>query len=148
MKKYTSLGELLIDYRKINNISQTNLAANLNIDVRTVQRWEKNETLIKSEKEKDIVLETLLPYQLIRNLNAAIPISTFYDFRLRKYSLTKLNNELPDADWLKARIKDFTSRISIIESELDIDHIIKDIQLQKHSPKLIDRKLIREAVKL
>lgn len=150
MKLYHSLGELLHDYRKDTSITQANFAANLNIDIRTVQRWENDETLIKSEKEKDIVLETLLPYQLIRNLNAAVPISTFYDFRLRKYSLTKLNNELPDATWLKARINDFTKRIKTIENELDINHIIKDIknEFQKHTPKPINKNLIQEATKL
>ncbi len=148
MKKYTSLGELLTDYRKIKNISQSDLAVNLNVDTRTVQRWETNKTLIKSEKEKDIVLETLLPYQLIRNLNAVVPIETFYDFRLRKYSLTPLTNELPNASWLSERINEFTDRISTIEKEIDLNHIIRDIQLQKHSPKIIDRRLIQEAIKL
>lgn len=150
MKLYHSLGELIHDYRKDIGISQVEFATNLNIDIRTVQRWENDETLIKPEKENNIVLETLLPYQLIRNLNAAIPISTYYDFRLRKYSLTKLNNELPDASWLKARIKDFTKRIKTIESKLDINHIVRDIknEFQTHTPKLINKKLILEAVRL
>ena len=41
MKKYKSLGELLIDYRKENELSQFDFAAQVNVDVRTVQRWEK-----------------------------------------------------------------------------------------------------------
>ena len=87
MKKYNSLGQLFIDYRAFNNMSQADFANLVEVDVRTVQRWEKDVTLIKSEKEEDIVMETLLPYQMIRNLNATISIPTYYDFKLRKYSL-------------------------------------------------------------
>ena len=83
MKKYSTIGELLIDYRKINQQSQADFAASLNVDIRTVQRWENGSTLIKPDKEEDIVNETLLPYQLVRNLNANVPISTYYDFSLR-----------------------------------------------------------------
>ena len=84
MKKYNTIGELLIDYRSINRLSQAEFSAKLNVDIRTIQRWENNATLIKPEKEEDIVMETLLPYQLVRNLNASVPIPTFYDFRIRK----------------------------------------------------------------
>ena len=88
MKKYNSIGELLADFRKLNKISQAEFASRLNVDIRTVQRWENGTTLIKSEKEDEIVKETILPYQLVRNLNAVVPIPTFYDFSLRKYSLS------------------------------------------------------------
>ena len=72
MKKYNSIGELLVDYRKIKQSSQAEFAARLNVDIRTVQRWENGSTLIKPDKEEDIVMETLLPYQLLRNLNARL----------------------------------------------------------------------------
>jgi len=148
VKKYTSIGELLSDYRENYKMSQVDFAANLNVDVRTITRWETNKTLIKSEKEKDLVIETLLPYQLVRNLNAVVPIETYYDFRIRKYSLAPLTNELPNAFWLSEKINELTYRISTIEKEIDFDHIIKDIQFQKHSPKIIDKRLIQEAIKL
>ena len=64
MKKYNSLGELLIDFRKENDLSQSDFAAQMNVDVRTVQRWEKDETLIKPEKEKALADDTLLPYHV------------------------------------------------------------------------------------
>jgi len=148
MKKYESLGALLIDYRKVNNMSQADFAANINVDTRTVQRWEKNETLVKSEKENEIAIETLLPYQLIRNLNASIVIPTFYDFRIRKYSLSELSTELPNASWFKERMNDFTERIRPIELESDIEYIMRDMQSHKHTPSLVSKALIREAVKL
>jgi len=52
MKKYTSLGELLQDYIKGNNIPQADFARRLNVDIRTVQRLGNNQTLIKPEKKK------------------------------------------------------------------------------------------------
>jgi len=148
MKKYTSLGELLQDYREESVISQADFAANLNVDIRTVQRWENDQTLIKPEKEEDIVCETPLPYQLIRNLNAAVPIATYYDFGIRKYSLTPLTIDLPDATWLKEDLQKFTERIITIRNDSDIDLILKDIQKHEHPIKSVNKELIRTAIKL
>lgn len=147
MKKYTSLGELLTDYRKIKNISQSDLAVNLNVDTRTVQRWEKNITLVKADKEDILVQETLLPHQLIRNLNASNPIPTFYDFSIRKYSLTKLTNTLPEALWFKAHMDIVTQRVRTIDYENDIDNIIRHMQFHKPVLKNVAN-VIRESIKL
>lgn len=145
MKKYQSLGDLLMDYRKENELSQSDFAAQMNVDVRTVQRWEKNETLIKPEKEKELADDTLLPYQLIRNLNAASPIPTYYDFRIRKYSLTRLNNELPDADWMKERMGELSERIRSIEPENDIEILRRDLKTQKHGEGPLRLNLLKQA---
>ena len=147
MKKYTSLGELLTDYRKIKNISQADLAVNLNVDTRTVQRWEKNITLVKADKEDILVQETLLPHQLIRNLNASNPIATSYDFSIRKYSLTKLSNTLPEASWFKTQMEIETKRIRTIDYDKDIDYIVKHMQFHKPVSKNIAN-VIRESIKL
>ena len=74
MKRYNSIGELLIDYREINNISQVEFAEKMNVDAGTVQRWERGETLVKSDKEEEIVVNTFLPYQLMRNTGHRIVI--------------------------------------------------------------------------
>lgn len=104
MKQYYSLGELLIDYRNLNEVSQSELAAMLDVDVRSVIRWEKNETLVKSEKEKDLVEQTFIPYQVIRNLNAAVPIPVYFDFKIRKYSISEISIGLPDTAIFKAHL--------------------------------------------
>ena len=148
MKKYTSLGELLIDYRKIDNISQADFAANLNVDVRTITRWEKNITLLKLEKEDALVQETLMPHQLIRNLNTNKPIPTYYDFVVRKYSLNEVSTKLPKASWFKEQINIITERIRPINFETDIDYIMKFIRFQKTAVHIVNRQVIREAIKL
>ena len=145
MKKYTSLGDLLIDYRKENELSQAEFASQMNVDVRTVQRWEKDETLIKPEKEKELADDTLLPYQLIRNLNATSPIPTYYDFRIRKYSLTRLNNALPDADWFKERMGELSERIRCIEPENDIEILRRDLKTQKYREDPLRLNLLKRA---
>ena len=145
MKKYKSLGELLIDYRKENELSQFDFAAQVNVDVRTVQRWEKDVTLVKPEKEKELADDTLLPYQLIRNLNATSPIPTYYDFRIRKYSLTRLNNDLPDADWLKERIDELSDRVRQIEPESDIEILRRDLKTQKLGEGPLSLNLLKQA---
>ena len=148
MKKYNSLGELLVDFRKENDISQADFAAQMNVDVRTVQRWEKDVTLIKPEKEKALCNDTLLPYQLIRNLNALSPIPTYYDFRIRKYSLTRLNNDLPDADWLKDRIHELSRQIRSIEPEKDIVILRRDLKTQKLAETPLKLNLLKRAQEL
>lgn len=148
MKQYFSIGGLLVDYRNDRDFSQLDLASMINVDIRTVQRWEKDITLIHPEKEKELAELTLLPYQLLRNLNAAIPIPTYYDFRIRKYSLTELNNELPDAQWLKDRVKEFSDRIRTIDIQSDLNILRKDLLLQKNNTEPISRTVLARAIEL
>lgn len=147
MKKYNVIGELLIDYRKINKMSQSEFADKLNVDIRTVQRWETGATLIKPEKEEDIITETLLPYQLVRNLNASVPIPTYYDFNLRKYSLSQLTNRLPDAQWFKSHLDVATKRIRTLDYEIDINYIERYMRFHKTISRSL-REVIKESARL
>lgn len=148
MKKYHTLGELLYDYRKEKGMSQGKFAAKLNVDVRTIIRWEKNVTLLKPEKEEALVKETLLPHQLIRNLNSLNVIPTYYDFKVRKYSLNEVSSKLPNASWFKEQIHINTDRIRPINFEEDIDYIIKCMQFQNTAANIVNRQVIKEAIKL
>ncbi len=147
MKKYNSIGELLIDYRIFRNISQSDFASKIDVDIRTIQRWERNETLVKQEKEEDIVNITLFPYQLIRNLNALKPIPTYYDFRINKYAITKNNSELPSATWFKGQLENKTKRIRLFNFEKDFDAILKYLRFHKEVPKNIIQ-VIRESINI
>ncbi len=147
MKRYESIGELLIDYRAFNNLSQTSFADLLNVDTRTIQRWEKGQTLVKSEKEEEIVVKTLLPYQLVRNLNAAVVIPTFYDFRIRKYSLSEISNETPDALWFKKELGSKNNNIRTIDFNFDKKYLVKYFEFQKEVPNSI-LKAIEKSIKL
>lgn len=148
MKKYNSIGELFIDYRAFNTLSQSDFASELNVDLRTVQRWEKDLTLIKSEKEEDIVLNTLMPYQLIHNLNAAVPIPTFYDFKTRKYSLSSQTNALPKLEWYLDQINVESTNLRTIDFDFDIKHLEHFIDSQKKDDTYVNHELIKEAIRL
>tara|TARA_R100001369_G_scaffold82098_1_gene113640 strand:- start:1452 stop:2327 length:876 start_codon:yes stop_codon:yes gene_type:complete len=148
MKTYNYVGELFMDYRRFNKLSQTEFASILNVDLRTVQRWEKNLTLIKSEKEEDIVLATLMPYQLIHNLNAAVPLPTFYDFNTRKYSLSKQTNALPKLSWYLDQINITTNTLRTIDFDFDIKHLSQFIDSQKRDKSYVNNELIKEAIRL
>ncbi len=148
MKKYSSIGELLIDYRNLNNISQIELASEFDVDIRTIQRWEKNITLLKPDKEEEMVDVTFIPYQVIRNLNAPVAIPTFYDLELRKYSLSAIANELPDPHWVKSKMDYSTERLRTISHNSDIEDIIRCSLVQKHISKPIRKELILKAVEL
>ncbi|WP_250433231.1 helix-turn-helix domain-containing protein [Hanstruepera flava] len=148
MKKYNSVGELFMDYRTFYGLSQADFAASLNVDLRTIQRWEKDITLIKPEKEEDIVLATLMPYQLIRNLNAAVPIPTYYNFKTRKYSLSQQSNSFPKVDWYLDQIDITSDRLRTIDIDLDFKHLEQFIDSQKRDENYVNKELIREAVRL
>jgi len=147
MRKYSDIGELFTDFRRINSMSQSDFAAALEVDIRTVQRWENGATLIKSEKEEDIVMLTLLPYQLIRNLNATVPIPTFYDFSLRKYALNELDDSLPEAAWFKTNLEKATRRIRTLDHESDIDYLERYMQFHKKIKRNINE-VIKESTRL
>ncbi len=148
MQKFSSIGALLTAYRDYNGYSQLDLAGMLNVDLRTVQRWEQDLTLIKSDKEEDIVLATLLPYQLIHNLNAAVPIPTFYDFHTRKYSLSQQTNELPKLGWYKDQLDITTNNLRTIDVHHDLKYIEQFIESQKHDDTYVNLGLLKEAVQL
>lgn len=148
MTRYNSIGELFTDYREFNDLSQSDFATILNVDLRTVQRWEKNLTLIKSDKEEDIVLATLMPYQLIHNLNAAVPIPIFYNFKTRKYSLSQRTNELPKLEWYLDQIDVVSNNLRTIDFDYDIKHIDHFIDSQKKDETYVNNDLIKETVRL
>ena len=147
MKKYDNLGELLNDYRKYNNLSQADLGEFLDVDTRTISRWEKNETLIKPEKEKEFVEKLLIPYQVIRNLNSDNPIAIYYNLKTRTYSFTSIMKEPVNASWYKADIPFDTHRIRLISNEPDI-RFVEDIQEMNKNPKQINPVLLKEAAKI
>lgn len=134
MKRFNSIAELLIDYRAINKLSQSDFADRINVDTRTVQRWERGETLIKSEKEEEIVINTFLPYQLVRNLNSGIAIPTYYDFRIRKYSLDQIFNEFPDPIWFKKKLNSEKSNLRQMDFKFDYDYLKRYLNYQKIVP--------------
>jgi transcriptional regulator with XRE-family HTH domain len=145
MKKYYTLGELLTDYRIHSNISQLDFAARLGVDPRSVQRWEKDHTLIKPEKEEDLVIETLFPYQLVRNLNAPVPIPTHYDFIIRKYALNDIDCETPDAEFFKDQLYRDTDRIRTIIFDQDFTYLQRYLEIYKPLPNNLI-KVIQESI--
>ncbi len=147
MKKYKSIGELLSDFRKIYDISQADFAAKINVDPRTIQRWENGSTLINMEKENDVVNATYLPYQLLRNLNTNNPIPTFYDFDIRKYSLTEISNDIPDLSWFENLFGTYSGKIRTLDFEKDREYLMKHMHLHKNITKNLHA-VIKESAKI
>ncbi|WP_417889442.1 helix-turn-helix domain-containing protein [Xanthomarina gelatinilytica] len=147
MKKYTSIGALLIDFRHFANMSQAELAAKFDVDIRTIIRWEKNETLLKADKEEEMVDITFIPYQVIRNLNAPVAIPTYYDFDVRRYSLSNISKELPDPNWI-IDLHAETNRMRKIKYDSDVEEIIRYSKLLPHVVKPISKEIILKATEL
>ena len=147
MKRYDTLVDLLTDFRKINNISRNEFAAMMDVDLRSVYRWEANEYLLKPEKERLFFEVSLVPFQVIRNLNSFTPIPTYYDFNLRKYSLTEYSFELPDPIWFKDRLDFENDKIRTITSD-DLGIIYRILKKRKVYDDVIGFNLIEKAIKL
>ncbi|PWI31316.1 hypothetical protein DI383_01190 [Flavobacteriaceae bacterium LYZ1037] len=147
MKKYSSIGALLIDFREFSKISQADLASKFDVDIRTIIRWEKNETLLKPDKEEEMVDITFIPYQVIRNLNAPVSIPTYYDFNVRRYSLSNISKELPDPNWI-IDIHTETNRLRTIKYNSDLEEILRYSKLQQHVIKPISKEVILKATEL
>ena len=148
MKLYNSFGELLKDYREHHNISRIDFASSLDVDIRTVARWENNDTLLKANIEEDLVDATFIPYQVIRNLNAPVSIPTYYDFSIRKYATSEFSNELPDINWLKSMSNISTDRLRTTKHNEDLENIIRASMMQAHILNPISKKLILKAADL
>jgi transcriptional regulator with XRE-family HTH domain len=148
MKKYYSLGRLITDYREVFGISQADLAALVDVDVRTVQRWEKDDTLVKPEKEEALVEATFLPHQLIRNLNATRPIPTYYDFSLRKYSLSDMDKDLPEARWVRERLHYPSERVRTLRPVPDLENVLQYLKYRCKERQIIRTSVLEEAVRI
>lgn len=147
MKKYLSLAQLLIDYREYHRLSQVDLASKLDVDARTVIRWEKNESLVKHEKEIYFVKLLGIPHQVIRNLNTEHPIPIYFDFFRRIYSFSRLSQKvLSDSVFILDPEID-TGRIHLISSEKDVEFISYIQKLNKnYSP--LKPELLLEAARI
>lgn len=147
MKKYYSLSELLVDYRKHRQLTQINFAAMLDVDVRTVIRWEKNESLIKADKERILIENMGIPHQVVRNLNTEQPIPVYFDFKRWLYSLTLLSSVVKSTKEFKTDEELHTSRIVSLADDKDFDFITYIQRNQKNSNPL-SRDVIKTAARL
>lgn len=145
MKKYITLAELLIDYRNYHRLSQFDLAAKLDVDARTVIRWEKNESLVRQEKETDFVRILGIPHQVIRNLNSETPIPIYFDFFRRVYSFTTLSQKVLSNSVFILDPEIDTDRIHLISSKKDIEFISYIHKLHKNYYPLKSEILLKAA---
>lgn len=143
MKKYFSLGEFLVDFRKHRNLTQLDFAALLDVDARSVHRWEKNQSLLKVEKETDLAETFKIPHQVIRNLNTDKPIAILFDFNRWSYALSELTSIIESAEEFRFDTKFETQSIESISKEEDFEFVT---YIQKNQKNCTPLKL--EVVKL
>ncbi len=144
MKKYRSLSDLILDFRKHNNMSQADLAGILDVDIRSVQRWEQKKSFINADKEKNFVDKLKIPYQVVRNLNSPNPVPVFYDIKTRTYSLSTLMMKPNSADWYKSDLPVEDERIRKLTSDSDIE-FVNDVERLNRNPKPVNRELLEQA---
>lgn len=123
MKKYETIGELLIDYRKHQKLTQVDLAAIFDVDVRTIIRWERNESLIDTKKEKFMIENLGIPHQVVRNLNTGHQVPVYFDFKRWRYALTLLSSMVKSSNEFKTNAEFKTNRIETLSADKDFDFI-------------------------
>lgn len=147
MKKYSSLAELLVDYRTYRGLSQIDFAALLDVDVRTVLRWEKNESLIKLEKEKHFTELFGIPHQVMRNLNTDLPISIYYDISRRMYSISDYSQEMNAESEFNFEVEIDSDRIFTILKDEDYE-FVTDIQKSDKNNRPLKSEIVKNGAKI
>ena len=147
MKKYYSLSELIRDFRKHNNLSQADLAGVLDVDIRSIQRWEAEDTVIGIDKEKIFVEKLNIPYQVIRNLNTTNPLPVFYDVKTRTYSLSVMMIRPNSAEWYKSDLPSEDDKIRMLANDSDIE-FVNDMERLSRNPKPVNPELLKQAAKI
>jgi transcriptional regulator with XRE-family HTH domain len=130
MKKYQSLADLLIDVRAAKNMTQLDLAVELDIDIRTIKRWESGDTLFKDRMEVEVARKLNIPYQVIHNLNSSRPIPMYYDIENRQFASTIGGLRIPEAKWLKFKLATEDSLFRTIDPEADFEIIQSIFEIQ------------------
>jgi transcriptional regulator with XRE-family HTH domain len=144
MKKYHSLSELIIEYREFKNITQQDLSVLLNVDTRTISRWEKGDSRIHPDKVDDVVEALFLPHQVLQNLNSEQPIAIFYDLESRTYSFSLIGTNIADAELFRAEMPVEEERIHVLSADEDVE-FINGIQALRTDNNPLDAKLIKSA---
>ena len=144
MKKYNSFAELISDYRETNSLTQLDIAGMLNVDVKTIGRWENGLSLIKPDKEDDVVEALFLPHQVIHNLNSEHPISIYYDIESRTYSFSLIGTKIVDSEMFKSDLPVEDERIHNLTDDSDIE-FINGVQALRTKSKPLNSKLIKSA---
>ncbi len=147
---YKSLGSLIKDYRQIHAINQENLAKDIGISIRELQRWETNRHRAHINNLHDLSEVTGIPMQVCLALNADQPI--WYSSRERRFAYSSIEMEnFKIENLLKSRKQ---SSVGDIER---YDHIKKDkhisLVLSYHGDiygkaQLLSREVIKKANKV
>lgn len=147
MEFYTHLKDLIKDYRKTFGLSQKDLAASLDTDVRTVIRWEKGEAVMNPDRIKEFSERLFIPYQVLVNLNFPTPLPVYYSIQARTYALDAGTTQITYVDWLKQRVELGKVKIKPIETEKELKFIRRVLNLRGKQD-FVNNSVILEAVKV
>jgi transcriptional regulator with XRE-family HTH domain len=142
MKYYCGLTEFLKDYRDKHGLSQAELAAKLDVDIKTVSRWESGKSFIRPEKVAEVAEKLFVPYQFLHNINSCNAVKMFYDIDMRIYSFSAAGTKVPDISLFKIDMPDDDVIIRKIEGEEDLQFVIKS-----DNYRIPDRKLKKDLIK-
>jgi transcriptional regulator with XRE-family HTH domain len=124
LKTYTDLGALLHDYRRTHKIKQTNLADDIDIDPKTLSRWERGSSPAQ-EKLVQLAQRTLLPIELLLRLAYEIP--TLYNVTSHRMAYSRFDTDFVNKRLLKDELFDggLDSSIEITHARESLPEVLK-----------------------
>lgn len=122
---FENIGNLLRSYRDIKNLSQLEFADLLQVSLKTIERWENCNNVIKERNIHDIADFTGIPIFVLILLNNSYPI--YYNIITRKYYVTQDEIKMKEPSLIKYEEikKDFHYKIHEINTTTQVEDIIK-----------------------
>lgn len=110
LKRYSNLGTLLSDYRDTLGIKQAVLAAEINVDPKTLSRWE-NQNNPGQENLLRLAQRTLFPFELLVRLAHGIP--TLYNVTSHRMAYSTFDTDFINKKLLRDELFDAGADIDI-----------------------------------
>ena len=104
MHRYESVGDLLEDFRKINEMTKCQIAEWIGVDPKSYTRWEKNRSPIHIANMDGLAEKTKIPFEVLFRLNHEYP--TIYDVVTNRYAACPFDKDYVNREILQEKLFD------------------------------------------
>ncbi len=139
--------ELLKEYRTANQLTQEDLAEKLEVDVRSIARWEKGLTSFSRDKEASFAESLSIPFQVVRNLNSDPPFATYYDIARRTYANSAIGSVVMHASFFIDEFPKEDENLRTISHPKEIE-VILNHRKEVSQTEVIDAEVLKTAAQL
>ena len=102
MRRYETLGQLLEDFRQLNNMTKSQMAKWIDVDLKSYTRWQKNRSPIHTANIDVLAEKAKIPFEVLFRLNHEYP--TLYDVVTHRYTNCPFDTDFVNRDILQERL--------------------------------------------